>query len=73
MSYLLLQDVSKEYKTEAGSFVALSEVNFELDNGEFVVVLGPSGAGKTTLLNLLGGMDNYQVEKLFLTANKCQI
>lgn len=66
MSYLLLQDVRKEYKTEAGSFVALSEVNFELCNGEFVVVLGPSGAGKTTLLNLLGGMDNLTSGKIIL-------
>lgn len=58
MSYLSLKDVSKEYKSEAGTFKALSDVNFDLENGEFVVILGPSGAGKTTLLNLLGGMDN---------------
>lgn len=37
---------------------ALKDVSFELEDGEFVVVLGSSGAGKTTLLNLLGGMDN---------------
>lgn len=58
MSYLKLENVCKEYKTDAGAFKALTDVNFELENGEFVVVLGPSGAGKTTLLNLLGGMDN---------------
>ncbi len=57
MGYLTLENVSKEYKSQAGNFLALSEVSFTLENGEFVVVLGPSGAGKTTLLNLLGGMD----------------
>ena len=57
MAYLKLNNVYKEYKSEAGSFFALSDVSFDLENGEFVVILGPSGAGKTTLLNLLGGMD----------------
>lgn len=57
MSFLSLKNVTKEYKTDAGTFKALSDVSFDLVNGEFVVILGPSGAGKTTLLNLLGGMD----------------
>ena len=58
MAFLKLENVCKEYKSEAGVFKALTDVNFELENGEFVVILGPSGAGKTTLLNLLGGMDS---------------
>lgn len=66
MSYLKLEKVCKEYKSEAGSFCALSDVSFELNNGEFVVILGPSGAGKTTLLNLLGGMDTITSGKIFL-------
>jgi len=79
MSFLKLKDVSKEYITQAGSFMALSDVNFELNNGEFVVILGQSGAGKTTLLNLLGGMDNLTSGEIFLdglnvsTFNKKQL
>ena len=57
MSYLSLKDVGKIYKSGTLSVTALSDVSFDIENGEFVVILGSSGAGKTTLLNILGGMD----------------
>lgn len=57
MSYLSLKNVSKCYRTGEVEVNALTDVSFELEDGEFTVVLGSSGAGKTTLLNLLGGMD----------------
>lgn len=66
MGYLELKDVVKEYQSEAGKFYALSKVSFDLDNGQFVVILGPSGAGKTTLLNLLGGMDTLTSGSIIL-------
>jgi len=51
-------DVVKEYAgTSAAPVRALDGVTFDVAEGDFVVVVGPSGAGKTTLLNLLGGMD----------------
>ncbi len=58
MSYLRLSNVSKQYKTGEIEVNALKDISFELNDGEFVVVLGSSGAGKTTLLNLLGGMNS---------------
>lgn len=58
MGYLTLNGVCKKYKMSAIEVDALKDVSFELEYGEFAVVLGNSGAGKTTLLNLLGGMDN---------------
>jgi putative ABC transport system ATP-binding protein len=51
------KNVKKTYKIGEQDFNALDGVNFEINKGEFVVILGPSGAGKSTLLNLLGGMD----------------
>ena len=39
------------------SIHAVDGMNFEIEEGEFVVIVGPSGAGKTTVLNILGGMD----------------
>jgi putative ABC transport system ATP-binding protein len=51
------KNVKKTYKIGEKNFNALDNVNFEINKGEFVVILGPSGAGKSTLLNLLGGMD----------------
>lgn len=66
MAFLSLTNVGKEYKTGAVSVQALSDVSFELADGEFVVILGSSGAGKTTLLNLLGGMDNATAGEIIL-------
>ncbi len=57
MPVLTLKNVKKEYYVGEITIPAVEDVSFELNEGEFVVILGASGAGKTTLLNLLGGMD----------------
>jgi putative ABC transport system ATP-binding protein len=51
------KNVEKIYKSGDHILKAMDNVNFTIDEGEFVVILGPSGAGKSTLLNLLGGLD----------------
>ena len=58
MAYIELKDVTKIYQTGDIAIHAADGVNFEMEKGEFVVVVGPSGAGKTTVLNILGGMDS---------------
>ena len=57
MSYISFKDVCKDYPAGNSVVHAADHVSFEMEQGEFCVVLGPSGAGKTTVLNLLGGMD----------------
>jgi putative ABC transport system ATP-binding protein len=51
------KNVDKIYLSGDHILKAMDDVNFTIDEGEFVVILGPSGAGKSTLLNLLGGLD----------------
>ena len=58
MSYIELIDVVKEYSAKGSVTTrALDGINFHIEQGELVVIVGPSGAGKTTVLNMLGGMD----------------
>ena len=55
--YIKFQNVTKSYGSGNAQINALSGVSFDIEQGEFCILLGSSGAGKTTLLNLLGGMD----------------
>ena len=57
MAYIEFNKVSKIYKMGEVEIKAVDEISFDIEEGEFVVILGQSGAGKTTILNMLGGMD----------------
>ena len=58
MAFVEFRDVSKMYQMGEVEVAAVRDMNFQIEQGEFVVIVGPSGAGKTTLLNMLGGMDS---------------
>ena len=55
--FVILKDVKKRYRMGEVEIMAADGIDFQIERGEFAVVVGPSGAGKTTVLNILGGMD----------------
>ena len=63
------KNVDKIYKSGEHILKAMDNVNFTIDEGEFVVILGPSGAGKSTLLNLLGGLDSVTSGQIIVNGN----
>lgn len=64
--YIEFKDVSKVYFQGKIKITALDKINFGINKGELVVILGPSGAGKTTLLNILGGIDTASGGSIFV-------
>lgn len=57
MSIVSIQNISKSYWRDSLEIPVLSNISFEVPEGEFVGLMGPSGSGKTTLLNLIAGID----------------
>ncbi len=57
--------LKKTYQVDEVLVPALRQIDLELPEGEFVVILGPSGSGKSTLVNILGGIDTPTAGKVF--------
>lgn len=62
---ITLKNVSKIYKTGDIETIALKNINLEIKDGEFIVILGPSGSGKSTLLNVISGLDTPTTGEIY--------
>lgn len=67
--FVRLKNVTKIYHMGEVEIRAVDGIDFSIDKGEFVVVVGPSGAGKTTVLNILGGMDKASGGEVLVDGN----
>ncbi|MEA2071573.1 MAG: ABC transporter ATP-binding protein [Asgard group archaeon] len=63
---LVARDIFKTYKLPASRVYALRGINLEIQQGEFLAIMGPSGAGKTTLINILTGLDSPDKGAVYL-------
>lgn len=68
MNVLSIKNLKKVYGSKFGGikYTALSDINLEVEKGEFVAVMGPSGAGKSTLLNVISTIDKPTAGKVFI-------
>lgn len=63
-----LRHVTKAYDVAAGKFLALKEIDMQVDAGEFVAVVGKSGSGKSTLINMITGIDTPTSGEVFVAS-----
>lgn len=66
MSLIKAQDISKHYKNGEDVVEALTDINLEIEEGEFLALMGPSGSGKSTLLSILGALNPPTSGKLII-------
>ena len=69
MSILKVKNLKKIYHTKKDEILAVDNVSFELNKGEFVAIVGPSGCGKSTILSILCGLDNCSDGEIIFDKN----
>lgn len=73
IGYVSFNNVYKRYHMGEVTITAANGVNFEVEEGEFSVIVGPSGAGKSTVLNILGGIDKCDGGEIFIAGKELSI
>lgn len=66
MSKLYIENISMKYHSKSGETEAIKEINFSLEDGEYVSIVGPSGCGKSTLLNIIANLIPPSSGKIYL-------
>ena len=70
MSYIHIENAGKTFIQNGKEFTALSDVNLDIEKGEFICLLGPSGCGKSTLLNAVAGFDPVNHGSITIDGNE---
>ena len=70
MSILKVENLSKVYGEEGTKTIAVDNISFEVEKGEFIAIVGASGSGKSTLLHMIGGVDKPTARKYYSKWNK---
>ena len=69
MEILKVEHLTKTYGEKNTLVTALNDINFSVEKGEFVAIVGASGSGKSTLLHILGGVDKPTSGKVYVNDN----
>ena len=67
---LEIKNLSKKYQTKTDEILALSDINFNVNTGEFVSIIGPSGCGKSTLLSVISGLENKNSGQIYINRKR---
>lgn len=69
---LEVKNVSKKYQNKEGEVLAIENVNFTVNEGEFVSIIGPSGCGKSTLLSIIAGLEEKTEGEIYIEGEQVE-
>ena len=69
MAVLEVKELTKKYGQGESEVIALDQVSFSVERGEFVAIIGASGSGKSTLMNMIGGIDHPTSGSVIIEGN----